>query len=320
MSEPDDTSSTISVRKVLSFSLKLLLTAAVLFFVGRQVWQNWDQVAQYDWQIDFLLMGASILMALLSLFVFSSCWRLIISTFGYEISFGKAFRISFLSNLGRYIPGKVWQLFGMLYLAKKEGIPNIKAAASLALVQLFAIPASLLVYVIAAQFEPSIMTGKISFMGSGSARLIGAMMLAWCALLVIYPQPIYQLANALLRRFGRKGDLMPPDKSVALLLLVGYFAVWIFYGLAFWLLLLSILGESAPSPVAAIGLFNLAYQIGYLALFAPGGFGPRELVMAELLSPMVGPIAPAIAILARLWSVVIESIAAAVALSIRKQK
>jgi len=62
----------------------------------------------------------------------------------------------------------------------------------------------------------------------------------------------------------------------------------------------------------------VAYQIGYLALFAPGGLGPREVIVGLLLQPFVGPLAPALALVARIWSVLIDASAALTALGIRK--
>ena len=71
---------------------------------------------------------------------------------------------------------------------------------------------------------------------------------------------------------------------------------------------------------ASVGIFCLAYQVGYLVPFAPGGFGPRELVISTLLTPYFGPLAPAISILARLWSVIVDAIAALAALKIKLEK
>ncbi len=51
---------------------------------------------------------------------------------------------------------------------------------------------------------------------------------------------------------------------------------------------------------------------------APGGFGPRELVLGVMLTPFLGPIAPAVAIGARLWAIVIEGLAALLALAVKK--
>ena len=46
----------------------------------------------------------------------------------------------------------------------------------------------------------------------------------------------------------------------------------------------------------------------------------RYIIMGLMLTPLVGPIAPALAIMARLWSLVIEIIAALISLSIGKNR
>ena len=108
-------------------------------------------------------------------------------------------------------------------------------------------------------------------------------------------------------------------KGFALFAFAGYVLGWTCFGLAYWLFLKSVLGDAAPSVLASIGLYNIAYQIGYLALFAPGGLGPRELVMGELLKPFVGPVGPTLAVVARLWSVLIDTSSALIALCIRRR-
>ena len=118
------------MKKALILLLKLGLTGVVLYYVARQVWVNWDQVKQFDWQFDFLYLILSLVCAMLALVVFSAAWVKVISAFGHQISQPAGYRILNLSNLGRYIPGKIWQVFGMLYLARQKGIPEEQAAAS----------------------------------------------------------------------------------------------------------------------------------------------------------------------------------------------
>lgn len=306
-------------RKAIGLTIKLVLTLVVLYFVGRQVWQNWGQVKTADWQIDLWYLIPSLILTQIAVFSFAFCWKKIIQGFGHTVSVPMSFKIFNLSNLGRYIPGKVWQVFGMLYLAKKEGVPQEQAAASFVIAQLFLIPTSLLVYVLAAQFEPVLLTDQFAIMGRGSAYLIGALSLAACAALIFSPGPILRLANFALKKLGRPAANFALDKRVALQIFVGYFCGWILFGLAYWLMLRSILGDNAPSIIASVGLYNVAYQIGYLALFAPGGLGPREWIMGELLKPLIGPIGPAVAILARFWSVLVDSLAAVIALTIKRK-
>jgi uncharacterized membrane protein YbhN (UPF0104 family) len=306
------------MKETAVFALKLILTGVIVYYVVRQIWVNWDQIEQFNWQFNFVYLIASLIVAMIALIIFSAAWVKIISAFGHKLTQPEGYRILNLSNLGRYIPGKVWQVFGMLYLARQKGIPEEQAAASFVVTELFTIPASLLVWVIAVQFEPALLIDKFKIMGPGSAYAVGFLGLLGCVVLVVYPHPFLKLTNLVLKKLGRPEAVFTLDKSVALQAFVGYFLGWVLFGLAFWLLLLSILGEQTPSPVLAVGLYNIAYQVGYLAIFAPSGLGPRELIMGVLLTPFVGPIAPVLAVVARLWSIVIDMSAALIALVIRK--
>jgi hypothetical protein len=242
----------------------------------------------------------------------------LISGFGHRLSVPAAFRIFYLSNLGRYIPGKIWQLFGILYLAKKKGISAEQAGASFMLVQLFAIPASFLVFAIAAQIEPRLLVEKVAVLGDVSSWFITVGMVLVCAAIVLYPQLFLGVGNRILARIGRPTVDFRLDKKVALGIFCGYGIGWICYGTAFWLFVRSVTPGDALSFTAAVGVFNAAYQIGYLVLFAPGGFGPREVVMGLLLAPFLGPIGAAVAVAARLWAIVLESLAALAALLVKK--
>jgi uncharacterized membrane protein YbhN (UPF0104 family) len=308
----------MNIKKFLIVFFKLALTIVVLYFLGRQVFTRWESVESYSWQLDYWPLLLSVGFALAAFFIFSSCWRAIIAGFGPRVSYPMGFKISYLSNLGRYIPGKIWQVFGILYLAKKEGVKPEQAAASFVLIQLFAIPSSFLVYVLAGQIEQGILIDQLALAGQGIAYILAATLIAVCALVVFYPYPFIRVANYVLQKLGRSATTFVLDKRVALLIFLGYFFGWICYGLAYWLFLVAVLGNQGPNPIAAVGLFNGAYQVGYLMLFAPGGFGPRELVMGMLLTPFVGQIGAALAIAARLWAILIETVAAVIALAIKK--
>jgi uncharacterized membrane protein YbhN (UPF0104 family) len=144
-----------------------------------------------------------------------------------------------------------------------------------------------------------------------------ALMILLCAAMVLAPGPMLGLANRILRRLSRPTIDFRLDKSVALQILGGYVVGWVFYGVAFWLMLTALAPQTAPGLVAAAGIYCIAYQVGYLTIFAPGGIGTRELVMTALLAPFLGPLAPMTAIAARLWSIVIDSVATLIALRIK---
>jgi uncharacterized membrane protein YbhN (UPF0104 family) len=308
----------MNIKRILVATIKVLLILLIVYFLFDQIASHWQEIRDYSWRIDYGLLSLSVVLGLLSFVIMAANWRSLINGFGYRIPVARSFRIFYLSDLGRYIPGRIWQLFGILYLTKREGIPPEQATASFVLIQLFAIPASFVLFVLAVQLEPRILVEQVAMLGKGSAWIMAAVMVATIAFLVIWPDRIVRLVNVLLRRLNRPEVSFRLDKKVALELLLGYACGWFVYGLAFFAFLKAIVPGVAIGVVAAVGIFNAAYQIGYLALFAPGGFGPRELVLGFMLTPFTGPIAPAVAVVARLWSILIEVIAALIALAIRK--
>lgn len=307
----------MNLKRLLLTVGKLALTAVVIYFVADQVVKHWPAVVEHDWRIAILPLLGSILLGLVALAMFSSCLAIILRSFGHNVSHAYTFKIAYWSNLGRYVPGKLWQVFGMFYLAGKAGIPAETAGAGFVIGQLFALPASLLLYVGISLTEPEIFADRIAVIGSGTAYALTAGLLALCVIMVVYPAPIIWLGNRLLGWLRRPPVTFRLDKKVAVGLLGGYFLGWILFGTAFWLLVRALLPDTPCDMLAAIGVFNVSYQIGYLAFFAPGGFGPRELVMGALLTPLIGPLGPAVAVMTRLWSLTTEALSALLSVCIR---
>jgi hypothetical protein len=143
-------------------------------------------------------------------------------------------------------------------------------------------------------------------------------MVLFSLIIIIWPNKILSATNYLLRRFSRPELTFSIDKKVAPAIFLGYCIAWIFYGAALWMFINSIVGKTEMGLIPAVGIFAGAYQIGYLALFAPGGIGPRELVMGQMLLPFLPGVAPMIAILSRIWTTIIEVLATAISFLIKK--
>jgi hypothetical protein len=305
-------------RAAIWLAVKIILTAVILYFLYSQIAHHWEQIANHSWQIDFAMTGLAVVVGALALLLIASNWRRLMAAFGYEIPMRRAFRVFYLSDLGRYIPGKVWTLVGFIYLARKEGVSPEDATASFVVSQLFTIPASFLVVALAVQYDQRLLVDQLALLGEYSAHILTGVMLMGAAVVIFWLPKVLSVANFVLRRFGRPGIDFRLDKRVALQLFLRYFLGWLGYGAAFYLFVNSVAPDSGLGLIAACGIFSAAYQVGYLSIFAPGGLGPRELVMGLMLVPYLGPLAPAVAIGARLWVIVIEIVVALIALSIRK--
>jgi len=314
-----DSPKTSTSKRILIFSFKVLLITVVFYFIYLQLRNNWDDIRTYDWHINSIgLLLLSILLALSSQYVFSAAWSYILRGFGHEITHMVAFRISYLSSLSRYVPGKVWQLFSIIYIARQHGLSAEKTTASFIISQLFMTVTAFLILAISAQIDPAIIIDQIALLGKGSAYLFTAGMVVMSLIVLVWPNQILAVANFFLKRFSRPQLSFSIDKQVALVIFLGYCVGWILYGLAFWMFMKSIVDDFDMSLVSATGIFAGSCQIGYLVLFAPGGIGPRELVMSQMLMPFLPGLAPMMAILSRLWMTLVEMMTTGISLLIKK--
>ena len=127
--------------------LQLVLLAAICYFFAPSFVDSFKKFNPSAWEINYPLLVASLLLMQVVLYAQSAIWSTIITFFDKKVSYNKAFKIAYLSQLGRYLPGRIWQLFGMIYLAAKEGITKEEATVSFILSQIFTTPPGLLIVV-----------------------------------------------------------------------------------------------------------------------------------------------------------------------------
>jgi uncharacterized membrane protein YbhN (UPF0104 family) len=110
----------------------------------------------------------------------------------------------------------------------------------------------------------------------------------------------------------------PPSLSygISLVLFFVYGLSWIVAGFGMQFFAMALQRGVAFNPLVFAGAYGAASVVGLIVLFAPGGLGPRELVLALLITPVVGPGTSAIiAFAARVWSTLLELALSAIALA-----
>lgn len=282
----------------------LLLTALVTWFILRAVGFNLEELASYDLaslDVRWWLVVLSI-PALLGAFLFlASLWGLMVREMGgTEVPLVPALRVFFTANLGRYLPGKLWQIAGLAYLARGEGVPAGTATGAAVLGQAFSLAGATLLG-----------AGVFLGVGEGSSALgVGAMALLLVLLVGVMSPGILRRALVLWFRLARQEvpSGVGIDGSFGVRWTGLYALGWAFQGLSFWVLAL---GLGFPlSPLEAAPAYAAAYVAGYLVLFAPAGVGVREGMLVAFLGPPLGAGAAVLALLARLWSTMVEMIPA----------
>jgi hypothetical protein len=228
-------------------------------------------------------------------------WRSVLSCWDARLPFWTAARIWSVSNLGRYLPGKIWQIGAMGAMARGEGISPLAASGSAIL--------GTLVNVVAG-FVVALLGGRAllerSSNGHGALAIL-VVALAAVALLAA-PYLLTRIAPSIARAAGRPVVASLPMRAV-LYALVGNVAAWLLYGAAFRYFMVGLLGSAAGGYAEYLAAYTISYLVGYLALFAPAGIGAREGAMVTVLSYAglaTRPEAALVALASRVWLTLLE--------------
>ncbi|MGH8005130.1 MAG: lysylphosphatidylglycerol synthase transmembrane domain-containing protein [Limisphaerales bacterium] len=297
------------MKKKLFILLRWAAVLLIFFFLGKKVIADWQAVRQYEWKINYFWLAFSLLILLGNFVYLSWVWSEILKIFGKTLKLKKAFKISYFSNLARYLPGRIWQYVSLVAMCEREGISKSTSTASFVLSQLINIPAALLLILLtgvlpAITKQPWI---RDTIWVLGGAVTLGA--------LVVITRPA--LTDKILRWLLRKMEKTEPSLVLKKTSLAGIFTSYVFgwflHGTAFFFFSVAVTGEVGNFfPIA--GAYVAAYLIGYLSFFTPGGLGIREAVLALILSIYFpAPVAILISTLSRIWVVLGETAGALVA-------
>jgi len=295
-------------RKLLVWSGQALLAALLIWFVGRYLFLNWSRLRSLDATFRFnpvwILFAAILVWGSYGMLI--AAWRQILLGWGQTLDYGPALRIWCLSNLGRYLPGKVWSVAALAVLAQRAGAAGWAAAGSAIVMQVLAIGTGAVIVSVGAPGA----TSPIALVLAGCLAVVALLGLVWKPLAESFAKMIAPATEF------RALPLRSALAGAAVTLLS-----WIAYGLAFWMLARGIFETPALTIVEATGVFAAGYIVGLLALPAPGGVGVREAVYVALLAPVLGSGgALALSIASRLLLTATEASAAFVALFVDRKK
>lgn len=272
------------MRKAAWWTLQVLVAGIVAWLAWNSIVSDWTEFRsmQIELELDPLWIAASVFAVLLSYVVSVEAWRRILAGWGQRLPYARAMRIWLIANLGRYIPGKVWSVAGLMVLAQRSGVAAWAAGASAFAIQAVAIGTAV---VLVAAATPA----AASALRLGAAGLVAAVTIV----LLSWGRAVRSVAN--LASGNGAAQIQPlPAAAVAWSSALGIIA-WVAHGVAFWLLARGLGLQGDLSLVTAAGVFPLGYLLGLLALFAPGGVGVREVVLIGLLAPVLGS-GPAVAL------------------------
>jgi len=295
-------------------AVQAVVTIAVVILAAWYLWHQWDKASTARVTLRFApaWLGAATLIVLGTYALLIEVWRRVLSHYDSVIPFAPAARVWFVSNLGKYVPGKVWQVTTMTLMLSQLRVPVATAASASAIITIANVAAGFgLVVVIGMPALRAVASGHDAAILIAGSILVVALLAAPFVMRVVS-----SIASRLLRR---PLALTVPARG-AWLAVLGCLVGWVLYGCAFQLFVRSLLGTASAPWITYVTAYTLSYLIGYLALFLPGGIGAREVSLSYLLITLQAATpaeATIITIASRLWLTVLEIVPGVLFLFVR---
>ena len=292
-----------ATKKIIKRILQVLLIVVIFYFLAKNLYLNWNKIVKYDWNINYYFLTYSFLLLIVGSILIALGWNLILRMLGGRLGCKRALKIFFITDLAKYVPGKVWTIVGKVYLCAKEGIPIAKTSASVVIQPLIQVIAGILMFLLSLPFW----TKTNDFMN----QLYFFLPLIPIGLIVLHPAIMTKLLNFVLTRLKQKPiELNIKYKDILLILLL-WCGLWILSGVAYYFLVISIYSFPISQLPVIIGIFSIA---GISQFLTPSGIGVLEGVLTVLLGLYLPVhIAIFIALLARVWKTVTELVCVAIA-------
>jgi uncharacterized membrane protein YbhN (UPF0104 family) len=275
-----------------------------LCFCGYALVTHWAETSRDLADVSWPVVGLSLACAFIGMCALMMGLRAVLAGFGSALPLRGAFRIWFIAQLGKYVPGKVWVLAAQVELGRQYKVPRLRMVSATLLNMAITMATGLAIAAVALPLTSPDATAKYWWLFAVAPVLLAS----------LHPKIVTWALNLGLRIIKRPPLERPADLA-ATLRTVGWNLIgWALFGVHIWLLALAAGGTGKSLPFAAIGAYALAWTVGFLFFIAPGGLGAREAALAITLGPVLPAGAPlVVAIVSRVVFTLVDLIGSGVA-------
>lgn len=256
--------------KTLRFGFLAVVVALLIVTLIDQAGTLWDEVRRLSVPIVLLAFAASLCALICSLMV----WRELLADLGSRLSIPEAWRIMYIGQLAKYLPGSIWPVLAQSELAADRGIPRSRTALSVLLSYGVMTCSGAVVAAVTLPFAA----------GATFARTFWVLLAIPVAVVVLSP-PVLNPLLRLVLRLSRQPPLLQGVSYLGLArTMMWAVAGWGFNGAMTYVLMRQLGGERPGTLLVSLGGYALSWAVGFVAVFAPAGAGVREAVMIAVLS------------------------------------
>jgi glycosyltransferase 2 family protein len=292
------------VRLMRSRAVRVGFLAAVVVLLAialdRQAGTLWHEIQRLSVPVVVLAFALCLGGLIGSLMV----WREMLADLGSRLSVPDAWRVMFIGQLGKYVPGSIWPVLAQSELGADHGVPRSRSALSVLLSYAVMTLSGAVVAMVTLPFATA----------SSVAQYYWIIFLVPVAIALLSPPVLNRLLRFVLR-VSRQPELEQTVSFKGLGRTIAWaVAGWTFNGLMVYVLMRQLAGHQQGTLLVSIGAYALAWVVGFVAVFAPAGAGVREAVMVAVLSTRTTPAtALTVALVSRALGVVADAATGAAA-------
>lgn len=272
---------------------RLLIALVILFFLVKQLYNSLTElkVEASMFQPFWFIFSLILLLIYQALLVYP--WRkLYASAAQNSASFQTSWTLFQLSQFGKYIPGKVGQFVGIIALCQPLGLS--KTAAITSTIQGLALQCLIGVGLGGTVLMSPILRNNLYGLYLKNPLLMGLAILVGGSIVILV---LFFRNTKVFQKYIPTLFFISGIRHI----IVSYFLLWIYFGIAFFFIK-SIHPLQYHQFFRLIGVYPLAWSIGFLSFVTPGGLGVRESILTVLLTLCLPPAtATLVALLSRLW-------------------
>lgn len=261
----------------------IALLCAAFFLRGLAA--HWAQIRQIP--LDGRMVGTfavAVLLYAATYLTAARSWQLVLRMLSAPLAYRASLRILATSQFAKYLPGNVAHHVGRVVLAQRAGIRADVAVASLA------VDTALVVVAAATCAIGALRLVRIALAQHGEALLrnvvIAGAIIFTVGLLVFLLRPVRTRILHALRPLA--GVLASGHRRAAAEAYLQYLLNFALGAAALGVLLTALAGAHAVPWSGLVGVYAIAWLVGFLVPGAPAGIGIRESLLAVGLAPTLG--------------------------------
>lgn len=306
--------------------LGILLAGALLFFLIKPFVDTHSQLENVTVQIQWRWLLSSFGLLLLYRSIYTYPFKTLLSGVTQkQVSFRNAFTLFHLTNITRYLPGRIWGFVRLLSLSHRFGLRKTAVGGSLTLHVGIETGFGCII-AMSLLFSPQLRRTALQVLGeklSGHLLIFVILSVGLMVGLLVLMLSISAQARHVLSTLQQTSEPLfcNPFLKKWWGILAGHVLLWLCFGSAFFLFVRSL----TPVPWHLAGIFIACYAFawvcGFLSFLTPSGLGVRESLLTLLLSTyMPASQATLVALLCRVWMLSAELVLAGIALFLNKRK